>query len=42
MTYDAKDDGEKSYLAAIAAKKARGDDYYPQRPGPVQNGRGEA
>ena len=26
--YDPKEDGAKSYLAAIAAKKARGDDYY--------------
>lgn len=26
--YNAKEDGEGSYLVAIAAKKARGDDYY--------------
>lgn len=32
LDYDASDDGAKSYLAAIEAKRARGDDYYPTRP----------
>lgn len=30
--YDPQKDGAGSYLAAIAAKKARGDDYYLRQP----------
>lgn len=32
LDYDAADDGRRSYEAAIAAKKARGDDYYLRQP----------
>ena len=34
--YDATDDAVKSYYAAIAAKKARGDTTYPPAPEPKQ------
>ena len=32
LDYDAADDGAKSYLAAIEAKRRRGDDYYLRQP----------
>lgn len=32
LDYDAADDGAKSYLAAIEAKRLRGDDYYLRQP----------
>lgn len=32
LDYDAADDGAKSYLAAIEAKRIRGDDYYLRQP----------
>lgn len=32
LDYDAADDGAKSYLAAIEAKRQRGDDYYLRQP----------
>jgi len=32
LDYDARDDGAKSYLAAIEAKRLRGDDYYLRQP----------
>jgi len=32
LDYDAADGGAKSYLAAIEAKRRRGDDYYLRQP----------
>lgn len=32
LDYDAADDGHRSYLAAIEAKRIRGDDYYIRQP----------
>lgn len=32
LDYDAADDGAKSYLAAIEAKRLRGDNYYLRQP----------
>ncbi len=32
LDYDASDDGARSYLAAIEAKRLRGDDYYLRQP----------
>lgn len=32
LDYDAADDGHRSYLAAIEAKRIRGDDYYLRQP----------
>lgn len=32
LDYDARKDGHDSYLAAIEAKRLRGDDYYLRQP----------
>ena len=32
LDYDARDDGMRSYYAAIEVKRARGDDYYLRQP----------
>ena len=32
LDYDARKDGHDSYLAAIEAKRIRGDDYYLRQP----------
>lgn len=32
LDYDASEDGAKSYLAAIEAKRQRGDNYYLRQP----------